>query len=213
MTTTQKMPDIIGGNVFIRGGNVVFQKNDYPSAKPRSLDIIERIGGDIRLGSLEYFFNHVLPPMKPGLDVDRIYNSCIRGKILSKKRGSKEYTWKSIRKNARATPAHKTRFVNLFRSVTRMAQRNTSVNTGMTSTHFDILDNGPEVKSGRDRNDDQDSVIYLENTLQSLPDTSEEERLCNTSFSFHFKSSNLNNDAYDVRFILNPCTNTDILRL
>ena len=209
------MPDIIGGNVFIRGGNVVFQKNDYQSAKPRSLDIIERIGGDIRSGSLEYFFNHVLPPLKPELDVDRVYNSCVRGKILSKKRGSKEYTWKSIRKNARATPAHKIRFVNLFRSVTRMAQRNTSVNTssGMTSTHFDILDNGSEVKSGRDRNDNQDSVIYLENAFESLSDFSEEGRLCNTSFSFHFKDSNSNNDAYDVRFILNFCNNTDILRL
>ena len=169
------MPDIYKDNVFISQGDVVSQKVVYSSEKPQSLDIIERIGGEIRSGSLEYFFDHVLPPMKPGLDIDHIYNSCIKTKILSKKRGSKEYTWKSIRKNARATPAHKTRFVNLFRSVTRMAQRNTSVNTGMTSTHFDILDNGPEVKSGRDRNDDQDSVIYLENTLQSLPDTSEEE--------------------------------------
>ena len=205
------MPDIIGGNVFIRGGNVVFQKNDYQSAKPRSLDIIERIGGDIRSGSLEYFFNHVLPPLKPELDVDRVYNSCVRGKVLSKKRGSKEYTWKGIRKNSEGNKAHKIRLINIFRAVNKAARTNNSTFPG-TTPGFDILDNSSKVKRSN-WNDDQDSTIYLQNTLESLPDTSEEERLYNTSFTFHLKSSNSKNDVYDVRFILYHIINTNSLRL
>ena len=209
------MPNIYKDNVPIKRADTVFQKIAYLSTKPRSLDIIERIGGDIRSGSLEYFFNHVLPPMKLGLDVDRVYNSCIKGKILSKKRGSKEYTWKGVRKNSEGTEAHKTRFVDIFRTVTGMAWEDTSISTfsGVSSTCFDILDNNPEMGSGNNGNNAQDNVIYLENTLESLSGCSEEERLCNTSFSFHFKDSNSNNDAYDVRFILNFCNDTDILRL
>ena len=196
------MPNIYKDNVPIKRADTVFQKIAYLSTKPRSLDIIERIGGDIRSGSLEYFFNHVLPPMKLGLDVDRVYNSCIKGKILSKKRGSKEYTWKGVRKNSEGAEAHKTRFVNIFRAITRMTQRNASVKTssGITFTHFDILDDNSTLKSGSDGVNSQDNVIYLENALESLSDSSEEGRLCNTSFSFHFKGSNSNSDVYDVRF-------------
>ena len=194
------MPDIYRDD--LRQGDIGLQEIVCSPEKPRSLDIIERIGGEIRSGSLEYFFNHVLPPMKPELDVDRVYNSCIKGKILSKKRGSKEYTWKGVRKNSEGAEAHKTRFVNIFRAITRMTQRNASVKTssGITFTHFDILDDNSKLKSGSDGVNSQDNVIYLENALESLSDSSEEGRLCNTSFSFHFKGSNSNSDVYDVRF-------------
>ena len=183
--------------------------------KPRSLDIIERIGGDVRSGSVDYFLSHVLPPLKPELDVDRVYNSCVKGKILYKKRGSKEYTWKGVRKNSRGTSTHKTWFVNIFRAITRMVKRDISANTssGVTSTRFDILDNSLEVGSGNDASGSQDNFIYLENTLESLPGCSEEERLCNTSFTFNLKSSNSNNEVYDVRFILFPMINTNIIHL
>lgn len=205
------MPDIYKDNVFISQGDVVSQKVVYSSEKPQSLDIIERIEGEIRSGSLEYFFDHVLPPMKPGLDIDRIYNSCIKTKILSKKRGSKGYTWKSVRKSSRSTRARKTRFVNIFRAVTGMVQRDTSTSTsfGVTSTYFDILDSSPEVESGSNGKDSQDNVIYLENALESQPCSSEDERLCNTSFSFYFKNSDSKSDAYDVRVDLCIFTNTD----
>ena len=191
------MPNIYKDNVPIKRADTVFQKIAYLSTKPRSLDIIERIGGDIRSGSLEYFFNHVLPPMKLGLDVDRVYNSCIKRKTLSKKRGSKEYTWKGVRKNLKGIKAHKTRFINIFRAVIGAAQ-------GATSTHFDILDSVSEVKSRRNKNKnkDPDAVIYLGNSLEGQPNISEERRLCATSFSFHFKNSSSKEDTYDVRYIL-----------
>ena len=168
--------------------------------KPRSLDIIECIGGDIRSGSLKYLFSLILPPLKPGLDVDCIHDSCVKGKVLSKKRGSKEYTWKGVRKNLKGTKAHKIRFINIFRAVNKAVRTNNSTSPGTTPVYFDILDNNSKVKPRSNWNDDQDSTIYLQDTLESLPDTSEEERLCITSFSFHFKGSNSNSDVYDVRF-------------
>ena len=214
-TSVQQMPTVTWDN------NVPIGREDYElgiiysNEKLRSLDIIERLGGSIRLGSLKFFLDHVLPPMKPGLDVDRVYNSCIKRKILSKKRGSKEYTWKGVRKNSRGTKAHKTRFVDIFRTVTGMAWEDTSISTfsGVSSTCFGILDNNPEMGSGNNGNNAQDNVIYLENTLESLSGCSEEERLCNTSFSFHFKSSSSKSDTYDVRFNLCPFTNANTLHL
>ena len=47
------MPDIYKDNVFISKGDVVSQKVVYSSEKPQSLDIIERIGGEIRTGALD----------------------------------------------------------------------------------------------------------------------------------------------------------------
>ena len=206
------MPDIYRDDVLLRQGDIVLQEIVCSPEKPRSLDIIERIGGDIRSGSLEYFFNHVLPPMKLGLDVDRVYNSCVRGKVLYKKRGSKEYTWKGIRKNSEGNKAHKIRLINIFRAVNKAARTNNSTFPGTTPVCFDILDNSSKVKRSN-WNDDQDSTIYLQDTLESLPDTSEEERLYNTSFTFHLKSSNSKNDVYDVRFILYHIINTNLLHL
>ena len=214
---TQQMPDTFKDNILIRRGDIVLQKIVHSPVcspeKPRSLDIIERIGGDIRSGSLKYFFNHVLPPLKPELDVDHVYNSCVRGKVLSKKRGSKEYTWKGIHNNTEGNKDHKIRLINIFRAVNKAVRTNNSTSPGTTPVYFDILDNNSKVKPRSNWNDDQDSTIYLQDTLESLPDTSEEERLYNTSFSFHLKSSNSKNDVYDVRFILYPIINTNLLHL
>ena len=207
------MPDIYRDDVLLRQGDIVLQEIVCSPEKPRSLDIIERIGGEIRSGSLEYFFNHVLPPMKPELDVDRVYNSCVRGKVLSKKRGSKEYTWKGIHNNTEGNKAHKIRLINIFRAVNKAVRTNNSTSPGTTPVYFDILDNNSKVKPRSNWNDDQDSTIYLQDTLESLPDTSEEERSYNTSFSFHLKSSNSKNDVYDVRFILYHIINTNLLHL
>ena len=181
--------------------------------KPRSLDIIERIGGDVRSGSLKYFFNHVLPPLKPDLDVDHVYNSCIRGKVLSKKRGLKEYTWKGIHNNTEGNKDHKIRLINIFRAVNKAVRTNNSTSPGTTSVCFDILDNGLEMGSRNTGSNVQDTAIYLQNAFESLSGTSEEEQLYNTSFSYHLKSSNSNYEVYDVRFILYPIINTNLLHL
>ena len=194
-TTAHRMSKVSARNKVARREEDGTPTATHESTYLRSVHIIERLGGKIRSGSLEYFFDHVLPPLKPELDVDHIYDSCIKKKILSKKRGSEEYTWVGVRKNSKGVKAHKTRFINIFQVITEAAR-------GVTSTHFDILNNGPKVKSRRNKNKDPDAVIYLGNSLEGQPNISEERRLCATSFSFHFKNSSSKEDTYDVRYIL-----------
>ena len=196
-TTAHRMSKVSARNKVARREEDGTPTATHESTYLRSVHIIERLGGKIRSGSLEYFFDHILPPTKPELDVEHIYDSCIKKKILSKKRGSEEYTWVGIRKNLKGIKAHKTRFINIFRAVIGAAQ-------GATSTHFDILDSVSEVKSRRNKNKnkDPDAVIYLGNSLEGQPNISEERRLCATSFSFHFKNSSSKEDTYDVRYIL-----------
>ena len=150
----------------------------------------------------KYFFDHVLPSMKPEFDVDHIYDSCIKEKILTKRRGSKEYTWEGVRRNLKGVKAHKTQFMNIFRAVIGVAQRDTSRSTSpnVTPTCFGILDDDSEMGPGGSEDNDQDSVIYLESTFENKSDVSEERRLCTTSFGFHFKSSK--EGTYDVRHTL-----------
>ena len=194
-TTAHRMSKVSARNKVARREEDGTPTATHESTYLRSVQIIERLGGKIRSGSLEYFFDHILPPTKPELDVEHIYDSCIKKKILSKKRGSEEYTWVGIRKNLKGIKAHKTRFINIFRAVIGAAQ-------GATSTHFDILDSVSEVKTGGDKKKGQEAVIYLGDTHESGLNACEEERLYNSSFSFHFKNSSSKEDTYDVRYIL-----------
>ena len=201
-TTTQQTRMVYKKIKIVKRGKLEFVKISYSSPSPQSVNIIEHLDGNIRSGSLEYFFDHVLPPMKPEFDVDHIYDSCIKERILTKRRGSKEYTWEGVRRNLKGVKAHKTQFMNIFRAVIGVAQRDTSRSTSpnVTPTCFDILDNDSELNPGGNGDNDQDSVIYLESTFENKSDVSEERRLCTTSFGFHFKSSK--EGTYDVRHIL-----------
>ena len=207
------MPDTYRDNILIRRGDIVLQKIVYSPEKPRSLDIIERIGGDIRSGSLEYFFNHVLPPLKPEFDIDRIYDFCIKEKILYKRRGSKKYAWKGVRKNLKSVKENKMQFINILHAVVKVAQGVTSADTSLdvTFTCFDKLNDDSEVKLGGNKNDDQDADIYLESALENHSYTLEERRSYNTSFSFHLKKSK--EDAYDVRFLRSLNDNANVFHV
>ena len=201
-TTAHRMSKVSARNKVARREEDGTPTATHESTYLRSVHIIERLRGKIRSGSLEYFFDHILPPLKPEFDIDCIYDSCIKKKILSKKRGSEEYTWVGVRKNLKGVKAHKTRFINIFRVITE-------ADRGVTSTHFVILNHSPKVKSRRNKNKDPDAVIYLGNSLERQPNISEERRLCATSFSFHFKNSNDNDNAYDVRSIPFTVNNTN----
>ena len=92
--TTQQASGHKNNNVGTRRREYEAEEIVHETTYLRSRYIIERLGGNIRSGSLEYFFNHVLPPLKPEFDIDRIYDFCIKEKILYKRRGSKKYAWK-----------------------------------------------------------------------------------------------------------------------
>ena len=116
--TTQQASGHKNNNVGTRRREYEAEEIVHETTYLRSRYIIERLGGNIRSGSLEYFFDHILPPLKPEFDIDCIYDSCIKKKILSKKRGSEEYTWVGVRKNSKGVKAHKTRFINIFQLIT-----------------------------------------------------------------------------------------------
>ena len=209
-TTTHQAKVHGNSNVGTEQEDDDFEENIRESASLRSIYIIERLGGNVRLGSLEYFFNHVLPPMKPGLNIDHIFDSCIKAKMLAKRGRSKIHTWKGVRKNLKDAKAQKIRFVNILRTVTEAAWKITPTSTsGVSTSCFDILDSVSEVKTGGDKKKGQEAVIYLGDTHESGLNACEEERLYNSSFSFHFKNSSSKEDTYDVRYILYIMNNTN----
>ena len=211
--TTQQASGHKNNNVGTRRGEYEAEEIVHETTYLRSRYIIERLGGNIRSGSLEYFFNHVLPPLKPEFDIDRIYDFCIKEKILYKRRGSKKYAWKGVRKNLKSVKENKMQFINILHAVVKVAQGVTSADTSLdvTFTCFDKLNDDSEVKLGGNKNDDQDAVIYLESTLENHSYTLEERRSYNTSFSFHLKKSK--EDAYDVRFLRSLNNNANVFHV
>ena len=212
--TTQQASGHKNNNVGTRRGEYEAEEIVHETTYLRSRYIIERLGGNIRSGSLEYFFNHVLPPMKPGLNIDHIFDSCIKAKMLAKRGRSKMHTWKGVRKNLKDAKAPKVRFVNILRTVTEAAWKIAPTSTsGVSTSCFDILDSVSEVETGGNKNKGQEAVIYLGDTHESGLNACEEERLYNTSFSFHFKNSSSKEDTYDVRYILYIMNNTNEFHL
>ena len=211
--TTQQASGHKNNNVGTRRGEYEAEEIVHETTYLRSRYIIERLGGNIRSGSLEYFFNHVLPPLKPEFDIDRIYDFCIKEKILYKRRGSKKYAWKGVRKNLKSVKENKMQFINILHAVVKVAQGVTSADTSLdvTFTCFDKLNDDSEVKLGGNKNDDQDAVIYLESALENHSYTLEERRSYNTSFSFHLKKSK--EDAYDVRFLRSLNNNANVFHV
>ena len=173
---------------------------------PRRYGIIDRLDGNLRMGTLEYFFNHVLPPIGPEVDINLVYRSCIKRKILTKYGRSRRYTWKGLQKNSKVVSDHanKNVFMNILRVITEVV-RKSFTSSIVISSLFTSVDGD----QGLGGDIEQDAVVYLENACDTPPDSSEEGRWYNSSFSFHFKTTK--NDAYDVRIIFYLILNTNLL--
>ena len=154
---------------------------------PPEWTIIGSLQGDVRMGTMSYFFKHVLPPVRPEFDVDRIYDLCIRNKTLLKRGRSKRYTWKGARTNSTdvSVDEYKSMFLNIYTAITQAAQE--------TSSSSSVLPRFVPVT-----NEQNNTFIYLEDPHDNYPEGMERKYLYSTAFGLHFKRSK--RDAFDVSF-------------
>lgn len=146
------------------------------------------------MGTTDFFFNHVLPPIRPEFNVDRIYNFCIKNKTLIKREKSRRYMWKELQSGSKDVDngAYRSPFINIFRAIVDAAQKTSLNSSDVIPAYFMPTDRHSE----KDKAIKKDENVYLENQYDEYPHDSKESHWCNTAFSFHLKKST--KDAYEV---------------
>ena len=158
----------------------------------RRSEVIENLDNEVRMGNMDYFFNNILPPIRPEFDIEQIFKHCVKKKILTKGPKSKGYTWKAVPKNAKglSNRVYVNPFMRIFRAVIKAAQETSSPKT--TRIPFMPVD-------GREANlsDDPELLpeekpspyVYIKNPNVSLPKPVENHHWLSSGFGFHFKES------------------------
>ena len=161
---------------------------------PPEWTIIGSLRGDVRMGTMSYFFKHVLPPVRREFDIDRIYGHCIKNKELLKRGRSKRYTWKGVQTNSMgmSSDGYKSIFLSIYTAITQAAQETSS--SGSIQPRFVPV-----------TNEQSNTFIHLEDPHDNYPEGMERKHLYNTAFSLHFKRSK--RDTFDVSLGLINCSN------
>ena len=165
--------------------------------------VIKLLNNEVRMGNMDYFFNNILPPIRPEFDIEQIFKYCIKKKILTKGPKSKGYTWKAVPKNAKVLTnrVYIDPFMRIFRAVIKAAQETSPPKT--TRIPFMPIDgrearlsDNPEFLS----EENLSSYVYVENPMVNFPGSIEERHWLSAGFGFHFKGEK--GDEADVSTFL-----------
>lgn len=156
----------------------------------KTMEMFRKLRGEIRKGTVQYFVERVLPPVRPEFDIDLIYQSLIESEHLIRSRDKKSHEWKLSRRSVRVIPCQ-TRFLRIVRAISNAAQKTTSIPARFElfedSYGYFSLDGCP------------DTTVYLENPRMKCPGDVVESYWQSTAFTFHCKWSE--RDAMDVSSI------------
>lgn len=167
--------------------------------------IIEYIGGEVWYDSVEYFFGHVLPPIRPEFDVDQIVKQCIEDGALKYNKRSKKYWWKdfpssSVRKKMHETKVYNKPLGNIFDAITNAASK-IERSRNMKPTGRLHTDGNRATWSMKGSDIKPDGHIFKDSKDDSYPKILKGKHWYNVAFSFHFKKSeNSPDDRYEVRY-------------
>ena len=76
--------------------------------KPQRKALAEYLGGEVCVGTVDYFFSHVLPPILPQFDIKDISQYCKQKKILGAQGRSASHVWSAFMKNPKNDTNHET---------------------------------------------------------------------------------------------------------
>ena len=160
----------------------------------RRSEVIENLDNEVRMGNMDYFFNNILPPIRPEFDIEQIFKYCVKKKILTKGPKSKGYTWKAVPKNAKglSNRVYVNPFMRIFRAVIKAAQETSSPKT--TRIPFMPVDGRGIKLSVSDEK--PKPFVYIENPNVIFPGTIKERHWFSAGFGFHFKGKKV--DEFDV---------------
>ena len=150
--------------------------------------VIEKLKNEVRMGDLDYFFDNILPPIRPKFDADRIFNHCVKNEILTKDPQSESYTWKFIPKDMRNFDhrAYVDPFMEISRAIIKAARKTST--SKITRVPFILKDGGKsELSDNDDYPEELCPYLYFENRNVRFKGRMEDRHWYTSGFGFHFR--------------------------
>ena len=170
----------------------------------RRSEVIENLDNEVRMGNMDYFFNNILPPIRPEFDIEQIFKYCIKKKILTKGPHSENYIWGVVPKGLDdpSDRAYVKLFMRIFHAVIKAAQETSTSNIG--TIPFKPIDGGKARLSDYDRysHEELSPYVYVENRNVKFKGSIRSRHWYTSGFGFHFKESN--DDEFGVS-VFSPC--------
>ena len=163
--------------------------------------LIKHIGGQVWSESVKYFFDNVLPPIRPEFNIDKIMEQCIKDETLIYDKVSMKYYWEgfstsSMRSKTRETEVYNKPLKDVFDAITNAASK---VVETPEKTCYLHTDGGRATWSLADSDIKPDGHIFLNCTGDTYPEILEGRHWYNVAFTYHFKKSATSvNDKYEV---------------
>ena len=166
--------------------------------------IIYHIGSEVAEDSMDYFFQNVLPPIKPEFDIDRILARCVRNKLLAIHRPTGKYHWTCFKLESECH-THETKVYNgpiteIFNEITKAALDD--IQSPKPEVTCQIHADGNKATwSLKESELKPDAHLFIKSPYNTYPEMLDGKHWYNVALSLHFKKTTKSvEDRYKVRF-------------
>ena len=168
-------------------------------------NVIDILKNEVRMGDIDYFFENILPPISPELNINHIFDHCVKNEILTRELHSKNYSWKAVPKDIDdlSNRVYVKPFMKILHAVTKAAKETNTSN--ISRIPFIPIDGGKARLSDYDDYRNEESLspyVYIENPKVSFKGSIRNRHWYTSGFEFHFKESN--DDEFGVS-VFSPC--------
>ena len=184
--------------------------------KPQRKALAEYLGGEVCVVEKDQFFSHILPPICPQVNIEKIFFYCIQKKILGKQGRAASYVWKAFRENPRNNKNHETA---VFRPLEEIFNRiiDAAAMTQKKGVYYPApisylhVDGNTATWSEKDSYLKPDAHVYLRDGELSSPKAPNTYNWYNSAFILQFKKRRCNRYQVKKQCFLSPCKyNTEL---
>ena len=152
-------------------------------------NVIDILKNEVRMGDIDYFFENILPPISPELNINHIFDHCVKNEILTKELHSKNYSWKAVPKDI-DDPSNRVYvkpFMKILHAVIKAARETSTSNIG--TIPFKPIDGGKARLSDYDRysHEELSPYVYVENRNVKFKGSIRNRHWYTSGFGFHFR--------------------------
>ena len=184
--------------------------------KPQRKALAEYLGGEVCVGTVDYFFSHVLPPILPQFDIKDISQYCKQKKILGAQGRSASHVWSAFMKNPKNDTNHETvvfrpleKIFNFIIDAAKETQKE-GVYCPAPTTYL-CVDGNRATWSEKDSYLKPDAHVYLRDGELSSPKAPNTYNWYNSAFILQFKKRRCNRYQVKKQCFLSPCKyNTEL---
>ena len=177
-------------------------KSSYVERQRREL--IASLGWECFSDTIEYFFEHVLPPLQPDLKVDEIYKECIERRVLVENGQPGRYKWKKLTDTPGQVGSHETQIYNkplrhIFNKIAKIAEELSPRLSPLTRKSFFRADGNKCTWSEKNIASKPDAHVFVITPGNGYPNKG--DHWYNVACSFQFKKKNSKKKIYEVFYV------------